>query len=334
MNTRIVFYSWQTDLPNATNRGLIQKALENAAKAIRNDESIQIEPVVDRDTIGIPGAPDIAETILAKIERAQTFVCDVSIINKGAARPTPNSNVLIKLRYAIRTLRRSKIRPAPNPNVLIELGYAIKTLGFSKIIIVMNTAFGEPELLPFDLRQRRVVTYDMPEENEERAGARRELEAILEEGLRTILGRIEGESQTTPYQKVSLQAWNGQYVYAEGGGGGEVLANRNENKIDEWATFDLIDLKDNKIGLRAQNDDFVCAEGGGGRELIASRTKLSEWETFKLDTLGDNTVRLRAHLGQYVSVENDARGVVVARRGSPHERATFRLIQHSKTEND
>jgi len=30
---QIVFYSWQSDLPNACNRGFIQGALENAAAA-------------------------------------------------------------------------------------------------------------------------------------------------------------------------------------------------------------------------------------------------------------------------------------------------------------
>jgi hypothetical protein len=34
---RVEFYSWQFDLPNSTNRGFIQAALEKAAKAIAND---------------------------------------------------------------------------------------------------------------------------------------------------------------------------------------------------------------------------------------------------------------------------------------------------------
>lgn len=51
-----VFYAWQSDLPNSTNRGLIQKALENATKAIRADDSIKVEPVIDRDTAGVPRA--------------------------------------------------------------------------------------------------------------------------------------------------------------------------------------------------------------------------------------------------------------------------------------
>src|SRR5438270_6437159 len=112
--TCLVFYSWQSDLPNATNRGFIQKALENAAKAIRDDDTVQVEPVVDRDTVGVPGAPDIASTIFAKIDQAQIFVCDVSIVDASARRP------------------------APNPNVLIELGYARRALGHDKVILAMN----------------------------------------------------------------------------------------------------------------------------------------------------------------------------------------------------
>lgn len=171
MNCKI-FYSWQSDLPNATNRGFIEKALENAAKLIRNDDSIKVEPVIDRDTKDVPGAPDIAHTIFDKIEQAQVFVCDVSIINQNAPS-----------------------RPTPNPNALIELGYAIKALGWQKIILVMNTAFGKPEELPFDLRMRRAIAYYMPQETEERATERKKLEVAFTAALRTIL---EGLDVPTP----------------------------------------------------------------------------------------------------------------------------------------
>ena len=58
--TFTVFYSWQSDLPNNTNRSFIEQALENAAKTIRENNVIQVEPVIDRDTLGIPGSPDIS----------------------------------------------------------------------------------------------------------------------------------------------------------------------------------------------------------------------------------------------------------------------------------
>lgn len=86
-----IFYSWQTDLPNSTNRSFIQKAFENAAKSIRNDNSIEIDLVIGRNTVGVPGAPDIASTIFGKINASDIFACDVSIINQGKeSRPAPN----------------------------------------------------------------------------------------------------------------------------------------------------------------------------------------------------------------------------------------------------
>ncbi|MBE9475003.1 MAG: hypothetical protein IMY85_08935 [Chloroflexi bacterium] len=168
-----IFYSWQSDLPNSTNRGFIQKALENVAKSIRKDGSIDVEPVVDRDTQGISGSPDIAATIFKKIEKCQVFVPDVSIINP-----------------------ETEARPSPNPNVLIELGYAIKILDWERIIMVMNTVFGNPEDLPFDLLKKRVLTYKMPEDVSERATERKRIEASLREGLELILG-TQGDAQST-----------------------------------------------------------------------------------------------------------------------------------------
>jgi hypothetical protein len=56
-----------------------------------------VEPVIDRDTAGVPGSPDIAHTIFDKIDAAAVFVCDVSIVNADTAgRPTPNPNVLLR----------------------------------------------------------------------------------------------------------------------------------------------------------------------------------------------------------------------------------------------
>jgi hypothetical protein len=69
-----IFYSWQSDLPNSTNRSFIEKALERAAKSIQRDDSIEVEPVIDRDTRNIPGSPDIAVTIFKKIDKSDIFV--------------------------------------------------------------------------------------------------------------------------------------------------------------------------------------------------------------------------------------------------------------------
>src|SRR5258708_4130527 len=53
-----------------TNRSFIQQALESAAKNIRADDTVGIEPVIDRDTQGVPGAPDIAKIIFQEVTTA------------------------------------------------------------------------------------------------------------------------------------------------------------------------------------------------------------------------------------------------------------------------
>lgn len=161
---RIIFYSWQSDLPNATNRGFVQTALERAAASIVKDDSVAVEPVVDRDTQGVAGAPDIASTILAKIAACDVFVADVSIVGR------PEGG-----------------RPVPNPNVLIELGYAMKALGHECIVLVYNAAFGTPEELPFDLRGRRLAVYNMTSDHTDRSTERGKLKAVLEAAIKSAL---------------------------------------------------------------------------------------------------------------------------------------------------
>lgn len=172
---RIVFYSWQSDLPNPCNRGFIQASLEEAAAAITADDSVAIEPVVDRDTQNVPGSPDIASTIFAKVAAAHMFVADVTI-----------------------TTRCKGERPTPNPNVLIELGYALRALGHERVILVFNRAFGKIEELPFDLRTRRVLTYEMPEELPERAPERKRLSAQFDTAIRDALENVPEEEVVEP----------------------------------------------------------------------------------------------------------------------------------------
>lgn len=169
-----VFYSWQSDLPNGTNRGFIERALDDALIALAETQT-DVDPVVDRDTVGVPGSPDIAATILAKIDSAAVFVADVSIVLNPPDR-----------------------RPTPNPNVLIELGYALRSLGPSRVILVMNTAFGGPELLPFDLRMRRVTTYAAVDGEADRSVERKRFAGVLATALQLALREMHLSGPTRP----------------------------------------------------------------------------------------------------------------------------------------
>jgi hypothetical protein len=139
-----IFYSWQSDLPNNTNRGFIERALTKAIESIKAEAEMVIEPCMERDVQGETGTPDIAQTIFRKIEECRIFVGDLSIIN-----PTTLTD-----------------RKTPNPNVLLELGYAVKTLTWDYVICVYNTAFGTIKDLPFDLLTKLMCVYSVTEEQD------------------------------------------------------------------------------------------------------------------------------------------------------------------------
>ncbi len=79
---------------------------------------------------------------------------------------------------------------------------------------------------------------------------------------------------------IHLRANNGQYVCAEGGGGREVVANRDAR--GPWETF-TVERIGNNIALRTSNGWYVCAEGGGGGQVVADRRARGSWETFRLE---------------------------------------------------
>ena len=158
-----IFYSWQSDLPNSTNRSFIEKAMKKAIKTINSDETIDIIPRIDKDTEGVPGSPDIKKVIFDKISNSKIFVADVSIINIA-----------------------SETRKTPNPNVLIELGYAMNAINYDSVILVMNTAFGNNDNLPFDLKTHRIMNYHCEEKLEKKSDARNKLAKEFERAIKLI----------------------------------------------------------------------------------------------------------------------------------------------------
>lgn len=207
--TQSVFYSWQSDLRAAACRTLIGDALNNVVFQLASDKTLNVDPVVDRDTQNVPGSPDIAAAIFAKIDSACAFVADVTIVARTA---------------------RGKL--SPNPNVLVELGYALKVLGDTGIVLVQNTALGGPEVLPFDLRQKRVLTYASAPDDSDRAPARRALETKLMTALRAIVSHKEEENPdvklTLDYTTQSRTQEIHHYLLVVS------LENTGTRRIDDW----------------------------------------------------------------------------------------------------
>jgi len=142
--TITIFYSWQSDSSEETNKRAIRSTLRDSLNKI--EEELTINIILDEATRDTVGSIDIPSTIFDKILISDIFVCDVTTINSES---------------------KDSKRKVPNPNVLIELGYAIAILGWERIIMVFNKIHGNfPSDLPFDIDRRKIIAYKISDKND------------------------------------------------------------------------------------------------------------------------------------------------------------------------
>lgn len=182
-----VFYCWQSDRPNGNNRTLIEEAIKTAIESC-SDLGLNLQ--LDKDTTNEPGTPDIANTILRKIDTAYLFICDVTIINDMPDDPNRDDETRLP-------------RKVPNPNVILELGYAARAIGWERIICAYNTEFGTVEDLPFDLRFRRPLQYGFS--GKSKSDVRKQLATAIENTIRWIKEKEDTGDLVASRNAVSLR---------------------------------------------------------------------------------------------------------------------------------
>ena len=124
-----IFYSWQSDIPE--HRKVIEKALRNVKIIIPEIEIITA-------TSDKTGAFRIDNNIIEKIESADLYLADLSIIgNLGKRR-----------------------RQSPNPNVIYETGFAHGVLTEEKMYMLAQKIKSGTDKFPFDIRNRHLALYD------------------------------------------------------------------------------------------------------------------------------------------------------------------------------
>ena len=121
------------------------------------------------------------------------FLADVSIFAR--TQPVDTNNT---------------VKSLPNPNVLVELGYAAARLGLDRLVLVMNTAFGSPEELPFDLKNRRFpLTFKLsPDSRKDSEKVQAELsqniEFALRSAIRTTLSTVDEVIATLDFEALKI----------------------------------------------------------------------------------------------------------------------------------
>lgn len=169
-----VFYSWQSDLPDESNRNAIRRSIDRSINTVSKTVGRKLKR--DEATRDTSGSPNIALKVLEKIDHADIFVADVTPI----------------------TARRSKVS-APNANVVFELGYAVGQLGWDRIILLFNRNFGQfPRDLPFDFVQNRASPFSI-----EAAGSSSQ-EDELAELLRVAIAAVVKKNPKRPSELKGL----------------------------------------------------------------------------------------------------------------------------------
>ena len=188
-----VFWSWQSDLPGKISRHFVREALEEAVEALNEEREIvdadRPEAAIDHDRKGVPGSPDLANIILEKIRNSDVFVADVTPVGQSASQPP---------------------KKLMNPNVAIELGYSLRALSDRKLIMIVNSAFGTREDLPFDLRHKSgPIFYNLPVNATKAAiaAAKQKLVSELKIALREIAASLS-RKPTTALTRVAAISGN------------------------------------------------------------------------------------------------------------------------------
>src|SRR5262245_53019315 len=102
-----IFWSWQSDHPGKISRHFVREALERAISELKQEPEIEEaarDAELDYDRKGVPGSPDLANTILQKIRECAVFVADVTpvgAVSDNRQKRLINSNVAIELGYAL-----------------------------------------------------------------------------------------------------------------------------------------------------------------------------------------------------------------------------------------
>jgi hypothetical protein len=146
-----IFFSWQSDLPQAATTRAIRTALRAAAGELEAEQPVDFS--IEEATSNTPGSPYIPWALAEKIRQADIFVSDITTV-----------------------ARIDNGKSMPNANVTFELGVAAAHIGWSRIIMFFNEALAPLEHLPFDFDRHRISVYAMAEGKEkENAGALRRL---------------------------------------------------------------------------------------------------------------------------------------------------------------
>lgn len=151
---------------------MIEKAIETAIKR-SNDSIHELDKKYhfDKDVLNIPGSADINEVLLKKIDGCSVFVSDITPVAE-----LPSGKLI------------------PNTNVIFETGYAAGKKGLNRVILVMNSYQYPIERMPFDLKTKSILKYELSNEDLQLEEKKKDVVKALSTGIKTTLDLLANEA--------------------------------------------------------------------------------------------------------------------------------------------
>ncbi|WP_418124406.1 hypothetical protein ACNFU2_07025 [Chryseobacterium sp. PTM-20240506] len=258
-----IFFSWQSNLNLKNNKNFIEECIKTAIKELNSENQHLVDFYLDKDTTGEPGNPEIINIILNKIDNSKLFICDLSIINKD-----------------------SQNRKMPNPNVIFELGYAIKSLGWEKIICISNQEFGSSEDMPFDIKHRRNLVYNLS--TKDKKNERRKIINAIKYNINILKERGLLHDELDDYFKRDIDT---EFITICNHLRKIVFEIKNENLLIDVSN--LLNLSANEINNKINNKKIIGfhlfkhfeVNGQTVKKLIDSIISISNFKKEKIVTL-------------------------------------------------
>jgi Zn-dependent metalloprotease len=145
---------------------------------------------------------------------------------------------------------------------------------------------------------------------------------------------VGGSPSGTAHQ-LTLRAYNGMWVTAEGGGGQALYANRKNPYA--WETFTLYDTNAGSLAdgddvvIRASGGQYVTSEGSG-QYIFATKSSVGALEHFTIHRVGGggaissgDQITLQTSSGYYWTGESGTNGIILADRTAAGPWEDFRL---------
>lgn len=184
-----VFYSWQSRKEGKYTRNFIEECLKTAIKQVKKELSdSRPEVIIDRADRNAAGMHVVVATLEEKISKSDLFVADVTYTSYSETNEKQPRRTLWEKIFGLNKFVKEGV---PNTNVIEELGIAEGNYkGAARIITVLNTVYGSPDDLPFDLRPKRYpirYRYDNKTTTEQKAKEKEQLINELKRRIKEII---------------------------------------------------------------------------------------------------------------------------------------------------